>query len=352
MNSIDPSSLSVDPDILGPIDTLPAPRFDHLRRLTDHVGLWEHARFTTPRPEHGYCTDDNARALIVVCRQPNPSAELIGMGRIYFRFVEDSALPQGGFHNRRTANDSWGDEVGSDDSQGRAIWGLGATARLGPEAWMRRAALDLFDRQRDFSSSSPRANAFATLGASEVLTGDPGNAPAQKALSRWADHLQVSDDPEWPWPERRLAYDNARIPEALMAAGAALGDDRFVEEGLRLLEWLVTIEANDDHFSFTPTGGWARGEPRPGYDQQPVEAAAMADACSRAWLLTRDGKWRDNVLRAAGWLIGRNDRNVVLYDHETGGCCDGLTPRGPNLNQGAESTLSGLSALQQARMVA
>jgi hypothetical protein len=320
--------------------------------MTDHVGLWEHAKYTTPRPEHGYCTDDNARALIVVSRQPKLSAELIGLGRIYFRFVEEAALPQGGFHNRRRANDTWGDDVGSDDSQGRAIWGLGSAARLGPEAWMRRAALDLFDRQEEFSPPSPRANAFAMLGASEVLTGDPEHVPARKALTQWALHLQVTDDPAWPWPERRLAYDNARIPEALMAAGSALGYDHLIEDGLRLLEWLVAMETRDDHFSFAPAGGWAQGEPRPGFDQQPVEAAAMADACSRAWLLTGDGKWRDGVLRAARWLIEDNDGNAVLYDFETGGCCDGLTPNGPNLNQGAESTLAALSTLQQARLVA
>lgn len=319
--------------------------------MTDHVGLWEHARYTTPRPEHGYCTDDNARALIVVCREQDPSGALGGIGRIYFSFVADAALPQGGFHNRRGADESWGDEIGSDDSQGRAIWSLGSAARLGPEAWMRRAALELFDRQEDFASRSPRANAFAVLGASEVLIIDPEHVGARKSLTRWAGHLHVSDDPAWPWPEPRLAYDNARIPEALMAAGTALGYDHLVEAGLRLLDWLVTVETRDDHYSFTPVGGWAPGEPRPGYDQQPVEMAAMADACSRAWLLTGDDKWREGVLRAARWLKEGNDGKVVLYDLETGGCCDGLTTSGPNLNQGAESTLAAISTLQQARRV-
>jgi hypothetical protein len=216
---------------------------------------------------------------------------------------------------------------------------------------MRRAALGLFHRQEGFSSTSPRANAFAILGASEVLAGDPDNDVARKALTRWASVLHVSDDSRWPWPEPRLAYDNARIPEALIAAGMSLGNDHLVEAGLRLLEWLLTIETRDDHYSFAPVGGWAQGEARPGYDQQPVEAAAIADACARAWLLTGDGKWRDGVLRAARWLVGDNDGDVLLYDFETGGCCDGLTKNGPNMNQGAESTLSALSTLQQARRV-
>jgi hypothetical protein len=340
----------VDPDS-SVFLSLPSPRFQHLQRMTDHIGLWEHARYTVPRPEHGYCTDDNARALIVVCRQPDLTTELVGLGRVYLNFVVAAALPQGGFHNRRRADGSWADEIGSDDSQGRAIWALGTAARIGPERWMRRTATELFDRQLGYSSASPRSNAFAVLGASEVLTGEPGNAPAREALTRWVGEIPGADDKEWPWPESRLAYDNARLPEALLAGGVALGDEDLIASGLRLLDWLVTTETREGHFSFTPAGGWAPGEARPGYDQQPVEAAAMADACSRAWQITGEGKWRDGVLKAARWLVEANDRRVVLYDFHTGGCCDGLTPSGPNLNQGAESTLAALSTLQQAEMV-
>lgn len=341
----------VDP---GPLvfHSLPSPRFQHLRRMTDHVGVWEHARYTTPRLEYGYCTDDNARALIVVSREPHPSLDLVGLGRVYLRFVEDAALPQGGFHNRHSADGSWADEIGSDDSQGRAIWSLGTAVALGPETWMSRTALELFDRQLDFVSQSPRSNAYAVLGASEVLVRDPDHASARESLMRWAGQLHVSADPNWPWPEHRLAYDNARLPEALLAAGTTLGDDHLIESGLGLLDWLVATETRDGHFSFTPVGGWAPGEPRPGYDQQPLETAAMADACSRAWQLTGETKWRDGVLSAARWLVEANDSKVVLYDFQTGGCCDGLTPSGPNLNQGAESTLAALSTLQQASKIA
>jgi hypothetical protein len=331
------------------MDRLPAPRFDHLRRMTGQFGLWEHARYTTPRPEHGYCTDDNARGLIVISRQPDASADLVDMARVYLAFLEDAALPLGGFHNRRNADGSWGDSIGSDDSQGRAIWGLGSASHLGPEMRIRHTALELFEKQQGFGSQSPRANAFAVLGAAEVLTGAPDHLQAKQALTRWADLLAADDDPAWPWPEPRLAYDNARIPEALMAAGNALGDDDRVEEGVRLLEWLVSIETHDGHFSFTPAGGWASGEPRPGFDQQPVEAAAMADACSLAWSLTGEDRWKDRLLGAARWFFGANDRDTVLYDIQTGGCCDGLSPSGPNLNQGAESTLAALSTLQQVR---
>jgi hypothetical protein len=214
---------------------------------------------------------------------------------------------------------------------------------------MREAGLDMFDEQRDFHSPSPRANAFAVLGASEVLLSSPDHRTARHVLEQCVGHLFVQDHALWPWPEERLAYDNARIPEALLAAGALLPNNDLVDAGLRLLEWLVDIETHDGHFSFTPVGGWAPGEPRPGFDQQPVEAAAMADACSRAFSLTADERWRVLVERAARWIVGDNDAAAVLYSAETGGCRDGLTPEGSNLNQGAESTLAALSALQQAQ---
>lgn len=211
---------------------------------------------------------------------------------------------------------------------------------------MREAAFELFENQR-FNSPSPRANAMAVLGAADVLAVEPANAPARRAIEGWAAHLRVGADRHWPWPESRLAYANARIPEGLLAAGEALESERITRAGLRLLDWLVSVETRGDHFSFTPVGGWAPGEPRPGFDQQPIETAALAEACGRAWRLTGELRWRDGILRAAGWLMGANDVGAVLYDSETGGCYDGLTPGGVNLNQGGESTVAGLSTLQQ-----
>jgi len=330
----------------GLADPLPAPCFDHLRRMTDHQGLWEHARYAMPRTEHGYCTDDNARALIVITRLPDPSPSLVELAEIYLAFLQDAQLPNGGFRNRRSSDGSWSDEAGSDDSQGRALWALGSVARRGPAPWMRKTALDMFGKERNFHSPSPRANAFAVLGTSEVLRSVPDHRPAQHLLEKCVGHLLVRDDAPWPWPEERLAYDNARIPEALLAAGALLPDDDLVDAGLRLLEWLVATEMGDGHFSFTPVGGWTLGEPRPGFDQQPVEAAAMADACIRAWTLTGDSRWRDRVERAARWFMGANDAEAALYDPQTGGCGDGLGVDYVNLNQGAESTLSALTVLQ------
>jgi hypothetical protein len=317
--------------------------------MTGRFGLWEHALYTTPRVEHGYCTDDNARALIVVSRQPDPSPMLLDLAHLYLSFLEDAALVSGGFHNRRDADGSWLDAIGSDDSQGRAIWGLGSASRHSTDPEIRIRSLDLFERHLGLDSQSPRANAFSVLGAAEALAGAPGHPAATEAVRRWVDRIPTYADR--PWPEPRLAYDNARIPDALMAAGEVLGDDALVDIGARMLEWLVGTETLAGHFSFTPVGGWAPGEPRPGFDQQPVEAAAMADACARAWMITGENRWRDRVLVSALWFTGENDGRAAMYDPETGGCYDGLTRTGPNLNQGAESTLAALSTLQLAARI-
>jgi hypothetical protein len=323
----------------------PHPDYTHLRQLTNETGLWEHALFLTPREEHGFCTDDNARGLLVVSRPTSPAAELADLAEVYLRFVLDARTAAGQFHNRRRADGGWIDEIGSDDSQGRAWWGLGSVARSGPVPWMREAAFDAFDACNSFESAHLRANAYAALGAAEVLAADPGNAAATELLERTSGIIVTASD-RIPWPEARLTYDNARLPEALLAAGVALADRHLISVGIRLLEWLVRVETNHDHFSFTPVGGWTPGGPRPGFDQQPIDAAAMAEACHRAWTVTNKPVWRERALDAVRWFVGQNDTGMVLYDSRTGGTCDGLMHHSVNENRGAESTLAGIAALQ------
>lgn len=328
--------------------SLPGLRFDHLIHLTHAFGVWEHAEHTTPRVAHGFCTDDNARALIVVSREDSRSPQLDDLAATYLGFVLDARMDDGVFHNRRGHDGAWLDDGGSDDSQGRAWWALGVAARRGRQPWMRDAALATFETGTAFESEHLRANAFGVLGAVEFLAVVPGHPGARGLLRRWAEPIAAAAGSHVPWFESRLTYDNARLPEALLAAGATLGDARMIRMGLRLLAWLIEVETNGDHFSFAPHGGWTMGDERPGFDQQPVEAAAMADACHRAWVITGDAVWQSRGIRAAQWLVGHNDTRGVLYDEATGGTRDGLMRGGVNDNQGAESTLAGLAALQVA----
>jgi hypothetical protein len=289
-----------------------------------------------------------ARGLAVVCREPEPPAGLAG---VYLGFVEQAQRGDGRFHNRRSAGTSgaFTDEVGSDDSQGRALYGLGVAFANSSGDLAGRALRAFESGAPAFDSPSPRANAWAAIGAAEVEMRQPANAAAAALFARTRARLgAVANTRAWPWPEARLAYDNARLAEARIACGVAFDEPALLEEGLALLRWLAAIELREGHFSFAPVGGWASGEPRPGFDQQPIEAGAMADACLRAFEATGDEHFAELCELTALWFLGANDIGTVLLDEATGGCCDGLERNGRNENQGAESTLAALSALQAA----
>jgi hypothetical protein len=326
--------------------SLPKPAYAHLRALTDRNGLWEHADHSIPRPEHGFCTDDNARALVITAHEPTEDLTLLA--DVYLRYVLDSRIPDGTFRNRRDATGAWADEISSDDSQGRAWWGLGATAAQTPGGWMQERSLETFESCAAFESPHLRANAYAALGAAEIVDRAGSFQPAVDLLDRTTTTLLHAARSAIPWPEARLTYDNARIPEALLAAGLALGDKRRTAIGMRLIQWLVDNETTGAQFSFTPVAGRAIGDRGPAFDQQPIEAWAMADACRRAFLVTGDSRWHELAIRAGKWLFGENDGEAVMYDEESGGTYDGLTATGVNLNRGAESTLAGLGVLQVA----
>jgi hypothetical protein len=330
----------------------PAPPFRHLLRLTDHIGLLEHANGTEPRLEHGYCVDDVARGLLMVCREPSPRHELVTLARRYLYFLVQAQAPDGRFRNRLGYDRRWRDEPGTHDCWGRALWGLGTAAARGPAAAIRDESLARFGSGAQVRSEWPHAMAFAALGAAEVLDILPGHPGA---LSLLADAVGVIGEPPasatWPWPAPRLSYANAAIAEAVIVAGSKLGDNSIFRNGLRMLEWLLAVETRNGHLSVVPAGGWGQGEARPGFDQQPIEVAALADACARAAAVTGDSSWLDGVGMCVAWFLGDNDAQVPLLDEQTAGGHDGLGPAGRNRNQGAESTLAMISVLQQGCLV-
>lgn len=331
---------------------LPAPVFEHLARLSGPFGLFEHARYAEPRPEHGSCVDDVARGLVVVTREPDPDATVVGLRRAYLDFVLAAQDADGRFRNRRDRDGRWTDEPGVADHWGRAIWALGTVAATGEPA-QRGIALDSADRAMRHRSPWWHAMAYAALGAAEVLRVHPDHARARALLVDARTLLRAAPtDTAWPWPDERLTYANALLPEALVAIGTALGDGTALAQGLDLLRWLVALETRDGRLSVTPVGGWRPGEPRPAFDQQPVEVTALAEACWRALEATGAEQWRREVDRCVAWFLGANDVGAPLYDQVTGGGRDGLEADGVNENQGAESTLAALATLQLGRTAA
>ena len=338
--------------------TRPTVCFDHLLRLTDDTGLLEHARGAIPRRGNAYCVDDAARGLLVVSREADPPPALARAGETFLGLLAHAQAPDGRCHNRLSYGRCWEDEAGSGDWWGRSLWALGTAAARHRDPWVRLAALDCFEQGACHRSISPRAMAFAALGAAELIDeARPGNPIAEALLVAAVETIRHppwsgTTSPAWPWPEPRLAYANAILPEALIAAGAALGQEAVLTEGLVLLDWLLGIESRQGHFSLTPTGGWGPGEARPAFDQQPIEASSLADACARALAVAPDSRWLDGLERAAAWFLGDNDAGVAMHDPATGGGYDGLTVVGPNTNQGAESTLALISTLQHSHRLA
>jgi hypothetical protein len=326
----------------------PAAPFRHLLRMTDHIGLLEHAEGIVPRHEHGYCVDDVARGLVVVCREPSPAQELITLGRRYLYFLAQAQAPGGQVRNRLGYDRRWHDQPGTQDCWGRFLWGVGTAAARGPTPGIREEAFDLFGRSAQVSSPWPHAMAFAALGAAEILGKWPDHAGALTLLDGAAGLIgEPPANAEWPWPEARLRYANAAIAEAVIVAGEKLGRDQLLRNGLRMLGWLLTVETRDGHFSVVPTGGWTLGEGRPAFDQQPIEVAALADACMRAATVTGDNSWLAGAEMAVAWFLGDNDARIPLLDERTGGGCDGLSRTSRSRNQGAESTLAMISVRQQ-----
>jgi hypothetical protein len=331
--------------------------FTHLLALSDDIGLFEHAQYTRPRREHGYCVDDVARGLLVLSRADDAheraAGELIQVAWTYLRFIADSQDRGGQVVNRRDVDGVQHGVFGVEDCWGRALWGLGTAAARSRDPELSRQALSRFDVSVRARSPWPHAMTFAGLGAVEVLRIDSGHAEARALL---LDAVAMIHRPgsaqNWPWPWQRLSYANAAVPDLLMAAGDCLGDDHLITAGLTMLTWLLDVETVNGRLSVTPVGGWGPGEPRPGFDQQPIEVAALADACARAYELTGDARWSDALVAAQAWFLGANDASTPLYDPASGGCRDGLMVSGCNENQGAESTLAMISTFQHARRLA
>jgi len=318
--------------------------------MTDDTGLFEHALLDTPRRDHGYCVDDVARALVIVLRQPAPSLGVTRLAVTYLDFTLAAVQPDGMVHNRMSVDGTWSDEPGVGDWWGRALWGLGIAATTAPTHSMRQRALDGFRVAAQQRSPDLMSLVFASLGACEVLTHDPSEQAARNVLVDLLTFVGPIDlDATWPWPEERLRYGNGHVVEALLAAGTCLQQPDVERQALGMLEFLLAQETNGDHLSPTPVGGRSQDEPKPAFDQQPIEVAALADACTRAFELTQDERWLAAVERCWAWFVDANDVAVSMYDHATGAGYDGLHATGHNLNQGAESTIAAISTAQRAR---
>jgi len=342
---------------------LPVLKLDHLKQLTDDVGLLQHAVGSVPNYWEGYTTDDNARGLILGGLLEELGSQWIasaaGMPARYMAFLWYAFNPEiGRFRNFLGYDRRWKEEAGSEDSHGRALWALATVLGRSRQEGLRRAADRLFElalpaahRYRDL-----RPAAYTLIGIHEYLRRYRGDRAVQHLRSVLAERLfeayeRTSSD-EWPWFDDRLSYANARLPHGLLLSGHSMERPPMVEGALKALTWLAEIQtAKDGHFVPIGNEGFyrRRGE-RARFDQQPLEAHAMVSACLAAYRVTSEDRWEQEAWRAFEWFLGGNDLGFPLYDPTSGGCCDGLQREGVNMNQGAESTLAFLMSLAELRL--
>ncbi len=341
---------------------LPELKLSHLSRMTDSTGMFQHAVFSVPNFKEGYCTDDNARALIltVMLGELGEDPERVRtLGTTYAAFLQyafDHNTKR--FRNMMSFDRHWIDEESSEDSQGRAIWALGTAVGRSPFRSFQMLAGQLFASALPILAglTSPRAWAFGLIGIHEYLLRLNGDSLVNQTrdllVSRFMDIFERSSHPDWVWFEDSLSYDNAKLPHALILTGRATGQQELVERGLQSLTWLMKLQTSEaGHFRPIGSNGFhRRGGTRASFDQQPLEAQATVSACLEAYRATSDSSWYRQAQSAFDWFMGWNDLGLPLYSPETGGCSDGLHLDRINGNQGAESTLAFLLSLTEMQL--
>jgi glycosyltransferase involved in cell wall biosynthesis len=341
----------------------PDMQLGHFLSMCDDTGLFQHAVHSVPDRSHGYCVDDNARALLLACALNNPGEQRLSeiLTARFAAFVQHAWNPDTRrFRNFMGFNRAWLEDSGSEDSHGRTLWALGECARTDASPSRRRWATALFAEALSAAETfrSPRAWAFTLLGLGAYCAAAPDNLHAREVRHSIADRLMSIlasvETPQWVWFEEGLAYDNARLPQALMMTGMATQTPGYVDAGLRSLRWLMTQQTTSaGHFRPVGTAGFGERRQHPrAFDQQPLEATATIAACLTAWRADGDAEWKAIATRAFGWFLGSNDLSVALVDLHTGSCRDGLHPDRANENRGGESVVSYLLGLAEIRQLA
>lgn len=338
--------------------SLPELNLAHLHAMTDDTGILQHSVYSTPDRRHGYSSDDNARALIVtgMIWSLFQDEKALSLMKVYLAYLHHAQVERSGrFLNFLSYDRRWQEEEedASDDCQGRVLWALGHLIAHAPERSAEELAGALFrPLLPTFEAPRPlRSESFAILGLHYFLRRHEGDDEVRRCLQCLSHRLNQlvasSESAKWPWPADLVTYDNGRIPQALIVAGYVLEQEEMVDRGLRLLRWLIDVQSSPNgHICFIGNDGWLqRGGERPMFDQQPLEAAAMIGACKAAYRASGDAVWLAEMRRCFEWFLGRNELGAMMIDFKTRGCFDGLTPSGPNRNQGAESLLSWLLSL-------
>ena len=332
--------------------SLPEPSLEHLKRLTDDTGLFQHARYTIPYREEGYCTDDNARAVIVATKyyaryHDQQALQLLDR---YLAFVLHSQNSDGSVKNLMNFDRTWRKNESGNDALGRVLWALGTVLAKPPSPAYLPIIKEYFENSAVcVEKQSPRGMAYSILGMSDYLKLFHEAGDIKRQMEMAADSLMTQYEknnfPDWQWFDGALTYDNAVLPHALFVTGFVFGN-KYLKVAEKTCEFLLANIFNGHHFSFIGSEGWyKRGGTKAKFDQQPIEASSIVLMLMAAYDATQNNKYLILQRKAFEWFLGENDLHIPLYDFRTKGCSDGLMSDGVNPNQGAESTLSFLLSL-------
>jgi hypothetical protein len=328
---------------------LPPIKLDYLASITDETGIVQHAKFATPNRREGYTTDDNARALIVCTRHNvlNGSSETAKLADVYLSFLYHMQMKDGRLHNLLSYDRRFLDEAGSDDSLGRALWASGSVINSNLDEEKKLLAKEIFDKALPHTrnSGSPRAKAFAVLGLSQYHRTYPKDQALSRSIIELIEQLlkiyEQESSVDWRWFEPYLTYCNGRLPQALFEGYERIRDEDYLRVAKDSFNFILKVQMSNGMFAPIGNNGWyKKGGLRAMYDQQSVEASCMAETAVAAFRATHNNHFKTAARTIFAWYLGKNTRGLSVYNPNTGGCYDGITPKGLNLNQGAEATVT------------
>lgn len=342
----------VTESILLPLK-FPIPKLDHILTLTDGFGILQHAHYTIPNYEHGYCVDDNSRAIVTAAKfyRIFNTKEALSLLNKYLAFVYYAQREDGLFRNFYSVSKQALDEVGSDDCQGRVLWALGYVIAYSPSPYGLTAKACFEKALIHVRKFSLRGMAYSILGLYYYLLRFPNEEKAKSCMKELGDKLihcyQKISDEKWQWFEDRLTYANGVLPTSMWVTYYTLKQNKYREIAEEASRFLIKQSMRKGHLSTIGCDGWfsRKGKKRAQFDQQPIDAFWMVELGKFAYRYTQDNTYLRLMRKSIDWFLGENDLGVIVYDRVTGGCCDGLTPHGTNINQGAESSLSVVLAL-------
>ncbi|MDE4543048.1 glycoside hydrolase family 88 protein [Thermoanaerobacterium sp. R66] len=325
--------------------------FNHLFILTDDTGMMQHSIGSVPNLKYGYTTDDNGRALIACTMMYEKYKDdvYIDLIKKYLSFLMYAQEEDGHYRNFMSFDRKFIDEDFSEDCFGRCIWALGYLINADIDERVKLPAYKMIEKSLPLVDTLNyiRGKAYTLIGLSYVYNSfkNLDKNFVRKKMDKLAHDIiekyEKNSSEDWQWFEDVVSYDNGIIPLSLLKYFSIAKDEKILNIALKTVDFLDSVCFKNGYFKAVGCKGWYRkGKGIAEYDEQPVEAYTMALMYIDAYKLTGDEKYKKRAIDCDKWFYGKNSKGLSLYDENSGGCSDGITEDGVNINEGAESLIS------------